>query len=155
MGTVSAAPQDLPSTAPRESLASESPRPTPTSAWPSAGSGTSIASQNPCPGQGTEKGHLLPMPVPRVAAPPTPQGAEAKPGRHPPLSPPPPPRRLGRLESPLQPPSPPPSRVVALVPITSFTSATDIRWRLLSPGLEQNLGPHPPAAWMQAGRAQP
>lgn len=51
------------------------------------------------------------MPVPRVVPPPTPQGAEVKLGRHPPLSPSPP-CRLGQLGS--LSPSPPPTAVVVV-----------------------------------------
>lgn len=138
---MSAPPQDLPPLLSNDP-ASESSPPAPTSAWPCADPRPSNASRSPCPGQGTEKGHLLPMPVPRVAPPPTPLGAEAKPGRHPPPSPPPPPCRLGRLESPSL-PSPPQAVVVVLVPGTSLPSAAaDTRWRPSSPGPEQNLGPH-------------
>lgn len=68
------------------------------------------------------------MPVPRVVPPPTPQGAEAKPGRHPPPSP----HRLGRLESPPPPLPPPPAVVVMVVPATSFTSPADMKVELCS-----------------------
>lgn len=90
MGNDGPAPSSAPP--PHRTPASESPQPAPTSAWPSAGPVPSKASRNPC--QGAERGRLLPMPVPRVAPPPTPLGAEAKPpssfssSSSPPLGPP-------------------------------------------------------------------
>lgn len=49
-------------------------------------SGPSEASRHPRPGRGAQKGRFLPTPGRRVAAPPSAQAAEAKPGRRPPFT---------------------------------------------------------------------